>query len=212
MRFVCFLFIAIVACASPASAELIIDLGNHTLLGNTAGQTIQIFVTSTNGEKVQGLNWSFQIAPDSLTPAAAPTITAFDIVGPGTVFGSNNTGQTTTLAGEAEGGIQMATGYTTTASSTVAASGLLGTVTVDTTGILNGNYTINMDNTLNGPTDFSGVSADSFINGSISISPVGVPEPSGFALALTASGMVLLRRRCRRHASSSNTPCGTAKL
>ncbi|MCY2991905.1 MAG: M28 family peptidase, partial [Planctomycetota bacterium] len=76
--------------STPDSLPLQIDIGEHVLLPNLAQQTIS--VSTTSDVAVQGVVLNVQVADGF--PAAAdstvdgPKITAVDIVGAGTVFGS----------------------------------------------------------------------------------------------------------------------------
>jgi hypothetical protein len=171
--------------ASSANSALIIDVGGHELLPDTPNQTVQVFVSG--GDAVQGLNFYAQVADGG--PAAGgtitgPSITAVNILS-GTIFASNNAGQ------DDPGSLpQLAARTTTTASGTVSASGLLATLTFDTTGFTTTqSWALSLGDTLNGPTDFAGVPI-TITDGSISV----IPEPESVAiLGLVMSA--LLRRR-----------------
>ena len=90
---------------------------------------------------------------------------------------------------------------TTTQSGSVAADGVLAWVTFDTTGLMasDGPFTLSMNDTLNGATDFAGIPA-TITDGQLSI--VAVPEPNACTLFLFAFGGLAVRRRGRRVASS----------
>jgi len=149
----------------------VIDVGHHVLLPDTPGQTFQVSVTG--GDLVQGLNFNLQVAdggPEWGGVIDGPAIEALDIL-TGTIFDGNNTG-TVDLDGGPPSGSDIAPQYegrsTTTDSGSVPASGLLATVTIDTTGFSSGTWDLFLSNTLNGPTDFAGLPA-SITDGSIRV-------------------------------------------
>jgi hypothetical protein len=188
--------ILIVAAAEIASAEPVIDVGEHLLLPD-ATQTIAIY--SSGDETVQGLNFYVQIGDggeDNGGTDTKPIITTVDIVGSGTLFQGNNTGQSTI------GSKLLWAASTTTDAGTVSDNGLLAYVTIDTTGTKLGDvYALSLTGTGAGifgdpglDTDFAGIAA-TITNGSIRI----VPEPGAFVLlgGLLAFLPVVLWR-CRR--------------
>ena len=75
-----------------------INVGNHLLRPNTAGQTIDINVAS-GGQPVQGVTLNLQVAdgyPDvGGSTIDGPNITAATVIGTGTIFAGNNTGNNT---------------------------------------------------------------------------------------------------------------------
>ena len=82
---------------------------------------------------------------------------------------------------------------TTTAEGTATADGLLATLTIDTTGFLDGSFDLSLGNTLDGATDFAGLPAD-ITDGSIRI----IPEPTALVLLLLGcAGVVLGVRRLK---------------
>lgn len=186
---VTFIFLGVTA-AQGAS----IIVGSQALLPNTPGQTIAISVVGVSpADDVQGLNFNIQVAdggPEGGGSVDGPAITAVDIVGPGTIFNANNTGQV--------GGPlvpQIAGATTTTNSGTVTANGILGFITFDTTGfnVGEGPWPLLMSNTLNGPTDFAGVQID-ITDGQLLLV---VPEPLSGMLAAVGIALMLVRGRCR---------------
>src|SRR5690606_30031634 len=122
------------AVTLPAAGQIFIDVGDHILLPNRAGQEVSIYVTG--GTPVAGLSLNAQIAdgyPD--VPGSSidgPDITAIDVE-TDTIFDSNNTGAVIPVSGP-----QLAFRYITTSSGTVPAEGLLATFTFDTTGVSSG--------------------------------------------------------------------------
>lgn len=179
--------VALSSMASAVAAAPIINVGNHILQPDLAGQTVQIFVSG--GDAVQGLNFNAQVADGGPGDAGGvidgPNLTHADII-TGTIFATNNSGEVN------PGSLpQIAIRTTTTNSGTVAAEGLLATLTVDTTGFLVGTWDLKLAGTLNGNTDFAGVPA-AIVNGTITI----VPEPHALGLAGLAT-LGLMRRRSR---------------
>src|SRR5687768_3460768 len=133
---------AIAGLAGIASAVPVITVGNHELLPNTAGQTIQIHVSG--GDDVDGLNFNAQIGNGGpeVGGTDGPNLTA-DIIN-GTIFAGNNTGQ------QDPGSVpQVAARTTTTGQGTVDAQGVLATLTIDTTGFFTGTFDLLLSNTLN---------------------------------------------------------------
>jgi hypothetical protein len=165
-----------------ASATPVIIVGNHQLQPNTPDQTIEIQVSG--GDAIEGLNLYAQVADGGPAEGGSdlgPSITA-DIL-TGTIFAGNNSGSDSTGSSP-----QVAARNTLTDSGTVPASGLLATLTLDTTGFFAGSWGLFLENTVNGATDFAGVAAD-ITDGNITI----VPEPAS-ALLLTISIFVFARR------------------
>ncbi len=154
--------------AQDTAATPLIAVGQHGLLPNTPGQTIGIFVSG--GRLVEGVNFNIQVAdggPELGGSQDGPAITGVDLIN-GTIFDNNNTGENDLLAMLGLEYPQAAAHTTTTLSGSVAASGLLATVTIDTTGFATGTWSLRMANTFNGPTDFAGIAA-SITDGSISV-------------------------------------------
>ncbi|NJL30124.1 MAG: hypothetical protein HC898_00015 [Phycisphaerales bacterium] len=174
----------------PSSAT---GLGNYNLLPDKPGQTISILVKG--GQAVQGLNFNIQIADGG--PAAGgsilgPSITAVDIL-TGTIFAANNTGNP-----QGNGILvpQVAFYSTTTASGSVAAQGLLASVTLDTTGFFAGTFDLILSNTINSSTNFASMNpalSPTIIDGSITL----VPEPMSLMIVIGA-GLMMQGRRSRR--------------
>ena len=139
----------------------VINVGAHTLLPDTPGQTIEIRVSG--GAAVQAVDFNVQIADGFPTGGTVdgPNITGVDIIGtalnPTIFFGNANA--PTTLRQDP----QMWSLFTTTQSGTVVANGLLGILTVDTTGWFSGNWTLALGNTQEGATDFTSLDRKSVV-------------------------------------------------
>ncbi len=178
--------------ASAARADLIITVGQTQLQPDTPNQPVQIFVTG--GDPVEAVQVECQIEDGALNgPITAPTITELDVV-TGTIFSANHFGQTPPLTGVINS--WLATRGTWTSSGTVAASGLLATVYIDTTGFTSptGTWALKLSGTRNGNTVFGDIEPTIF-NGSVTLEPV--PEPAT-ALIAVAGAALLLRRRSTR--------------
>lgn len=181
--------------SATASAGVVIDVGIASLIENKPNQTIAL--TVSGGDVVQGLNFNLQVAdggPDEGGSIAGPAITAVDIIGAGTIFADNNTGQND----DSLNSPQLFVTSTTTSMGTVAADGTLAFVTFDTTGFFAGStFTLLLKDTLNGATDFAGIPA-TITNGTLAIT--AIPEPSamlyvGMIAAMVGAGVRLTRRR-----------------
>lgn len=177
------------AGALPALADPIVVVGDHLLLPDTPNQSIAVYVSG--GQAVQGLNFYSQLGPDPWA-TDGPVLSSLDIL-TGTIFAGNNTGA---IDVEQAFGVDlpMFEGRTTTTlSGSVAATGLLGTITIDTSGIQSGTWDLRLEDTANGPTTFAGVPI-SITDGSIRV----VPEPTAALLGLLAVvSLATLRRRGR---------------
>ncbi|MCP4376099.1 MAG: PEP-CTERM sorting domain-containing protein [bacterium] len=183
-------FLSLGMFTSAVFATPIINVGSHQLQPNTAGQTIQLFVSG--GDAVAGVNFYAQIdGGGSAVPGGVdvgPIFTNLDIL-TGTIFATNNNGQS-----GGPGYPQLAIGSTVLNSGSVAADGLLATLTVDTTGVSSGDYAFLLSGTLNGDTDFADVNIyPTITNGTIHVTP----EPASMAL-LGLGSLVVLRTRRRR--------------
>jgi len=184
------LIVLLAGLSTPTNAGIIV--GTHELLPNTPAQQIEIFVTG--GDAVDGINFNIQIE-DGTGATPSPPFTRLDIL-TGTIFAGKNTGSWDNNVLP-----QIAWDWTETSpGETVLADGLLGTLTVDTTGYDTGSWALRMSDTLNGPTDFAGLAAD-ITDGRITITDV--PEPSTMALCLALCGSsLLLHSRGRRGRSA----------
>lgn len=158
------------AYSAPVTVEIIYDVprvivGEHTLLANTPNQTIQILVTG--GQEVAGMNLFMQVGdggPERTQfdlPAGldGPAITAIDIR-TGTVFASVPDAELIDLAIPQVASAQISIAET---NGTIAADGLLATITLDTTGLFGGTWDLLLNQVLAGfgggpfATDFAGL-------------------------------------------------------
>ena len=127
----------------PDASSIVFNIGSHTLLPNQADQSI-LFSLSGNGI-FAGLNFSAVVEdgfPEiSGSTINGPNLTAVDLIGigVGNVFSANHTGQT-----DLGSGAQALFYSVTTQSGAVSASGQLGKLTVDTTGILAGYFALSV--------------------------------------------------------------------
>jgi hypothetical protein len=121
------------------AANPTIVVGNDVLLPNRAGQTIQIMVSG--GTAVSGVDFNAEIAGGGTVNGgtAGPAITNVDLV-TGTIFGSNNSGQQNIPSNSP----QVYEGGISTTSGTVAASGLLATLTINTTGFQGSTFSLKL--------------------------------------------------------------------
>jgi hypothetical protein len=153
------------ATVAPATTQAAtITAGVHTLLPNLPGQQVQIF--ASGGEAVSGIDFFVQVGDGGATVGGddtRPTITSLDLV-TGTIFAANNTGAFTDPAPLIWGAT------TTTTSGTVAANGLVATLTIDTTGLSSGQFDLVLNPPSTGPTAFAdpGVTTN-LMNGSLRI-------------------------------------------
>ena len=149
---------------APFASAAAINAGMHTLLPNMPGQQVQIQVTG--GEAVSGIDLFVQVGDGGTTVGGddtGPKITQLDLV-TGTIFAANHTDVFTDPAPLIWGAT------TTTTSGTVAASGLLATLTIDTTGITTGQFDLLLNPPATGPTAFADTGiVTNLTNGSLQI-------------------------------------------
>jgi hypothetical protein len=121
-----------------------VTVGTHVLLPNTADQEITIHVSG--GEQLAGEDFYAQIGDGGTFLGgsdAKPTFTNVDVLG-STIFSLNNNGAYGDPNGMPPGSNTahplIWVDGTTTAGGTVPASGLLATMTIDTTGLASGTF------------------------------------------------------------------------
>ncbi len=181
---------SIVVCLSVASVALAsvptINAGSHYLLPNQADQEIQVYVSGDT--LVQGLEFNLQIG-DGIS---GPVIQDIDIL-TGTIFAASNDGIFPGFIFEPHWAY---VGTTTSANLDIGygpgfiiTSGLLATITLDTTGLSTGEFELRLTSNQEGPTNFAGVYAE-LTNGSLTI-----PEPLTVTMLLAGAGLVCRRRR-----------------
>ncbi|MDY7010416.1 MAG: PEP-CTERM sorting domain-containing protein [Planctomycetota bacterium] len=171
--------IGVFVLSAVAVAEPNIVLNTYYLQPNQTGQSIPIYVTGAGS--VQGLEFNVRIGGGT----SGPIFEDVDIL-TGTIFDGNNTGVNPGSY------INPRDAYlgTTTVSGSALTDGLLATLTIDTTGLFEGQYSLSLIDTLEGRTNFAGVSAD-ITDGSIII----IPEPTSLVLMLVGAGLIAHRRR-----------------
>lgn len=153
--FTLLLALVMISVSQQAQAQLTLSFGNLDLAPNTAGQTIEIFVTG--GSPVDSLDLNVLVGDGgAIAGGSNPNfnfIQAVDII-TGTIFDGNNNG----VSGARLAQDGFAFDSTTTASGTVAAGGLIATLTLDTTGLNSGSFNISTDSgaAIQGPTLFAG--------------------------------------------------------
>jgi hypothetical protein len=137
--------VAAVATFSGVAAQAAsIVVGTHYLLPNTPNQVVTIQVTGD--EPIAGEDLFAEIGDGGTFNSGSntkPAFTTVDILG-GSIFAGNNTGATGDPGGTPPGSNSahplIWVDGTTTASGTVPASGLLASLTVDTTGLSSGSF------------------------------------------------------------------------
>jgi hypothetical protein len=149
---------------APFASAAAINAGMHTLQPNMPGQQVQIQVTG--GEAVSGIDLFVQVGDGGTTVGGddtGPKITNLDLV-TGTIFAANHTDVFTDPAPLIWGAT------TTTNTGTVAASGVLATLTIDTTGITTGQFDLILNPSATGATAFAdaGITTN-LTNGSLQI-------------------------------------------
>jgi len=95
------LTVALLAVAAAARANLTVIVGAHDLLANTPNQVVPIFVIANGGEGIQGTQFRVQQGDGGVDFGGSdvgPSMVG-DIIGPGTIFATNNVGATDAAGG-----------------------------------------------------------------------------------------------------------------
>ena len=169
-------FIVLLAVMADYGSAATIDVGHHTLLPNTPGQIVPIMVSG--GDEVAGFNLFAQVGDggpelsDFGHPPGTdgPTIAAVDLK-LDTIF-ADVSGPQDDQTGIPQVAISSIE-FSTPGESTIA-EGLLLSLTIDTTGFVNGSWDLLLDGVLpmfeHGPfhTDFAGIPA-TILNGTLEV-------------------------------------------
>lgn len=188
------LLVLTLLCAAVASFAdtYAITVGDHDLLPDQAGQTVEIYCSG--GGAFEMVDFRLRVGNGTAVPAK-PVIESVDLL-TGTMFQTNNFG------GQDD---SLAEPYHITSSvmalSEAACDGLIATVTLDTTGLTAGSWTLALGHTGGGPTELYGLDQNflpvllgtTLTDGTITI----VPEPLSLGLLGSGMGMLLMRRRRR---------------
>ncbi len=193
--------LVLAAICSQAVADLILNVGNISLLPNTPGQVVSFSLTNSDftGILVESFEFNLQVAdggPGVGGVIVAPTITTVDLA-TGTIFSLNNTG--TQNNGIAP---QMAAYSILTSSNTVSipvGSSQIASVTFDTTGFSTGVWSLLMSSaTINGTTKYVNTQTTGDIiplitDGTLTV----IPEPEWCAVVagVAFTGFAWVRRR-----------------
>ncbi len=190
-----FASLMILAIAGTASATITITAGTHDVLENATNQTFDILISTDASDIISGCDFAVQIGP---TGQSCPAITAFDATTAGRIFFGDDSAQTYGIVpgypGISVGGV---TGPLDPNYDPVA-SGILLTVTIDTTGyyIADGPYVIKLMTNYGNTEAHDGngweISGTVYNSGTLNI----IPEPATLALlSLAAVGFLIHRRR-----------------
>jgi hypothetical protein len=164
-------FACLLACfASSVARAAAVNAGTHVLAPNMAGQQVPILVSGSDA--VSGIDLFVQVGDGGTTVGGddtGPRITQVDLVS-GTIFAGNNTGVFLDPAPLIWGAT------TTTQSGSVSASGVLATLTIDTTGMFVGQFDLILNPPSTGPTAFADAGiTTSLTNGLLAIGDLTLP-------------------------------------
>jgi hypothetical protein len=193
------------ALSPGAHGALLIDVGTFSVLPNTPGQVLDIYVLNTGPEPVSVAGLSLNVQVGDSGPAdrgglgllPGPSVASVNIL-TDALFGGNNTGQV-----DGAGALQFANARTTTSSGAidveVGSPFLLGRVEVDTTGFFfPGSWELRLGNTVNGSTRFfdelGNVIIPTITDGIIT----AVPEPASAAVAAGLGALLYAAARARK--------------
>jgi hypothetical protein len=172
--------------------QIVVDLPNVNVLPDTAGQSFDVFIQNSGAARTDVTGIAFQIqttdgGPSSGGSIVGPSISFVDVI-TGPVFSGNNSGNEFNAGVTSQIFYQQTdtvdSGGSTTFVSIPTGVSKLATVTISTSGLFTGTYTMTL-NTLNGSTKFFTGSGDfgptqglQLGDGTISI----VPEPNAAAM------------------------------
>ena len=194
LRRTIFATMLLISSASAAMAAPMIVAGNHVLLPNTAGQKIMIMTSGEEGDEFQGVNLHLAIGD------GGPIVTGIDLIGPDTLLFGNNMGQYGYFDPLFDAPTRQPAMTATTAAGTIGPNGVIAVLTLDTTGIAPGQYSLSLTHPEIGPSDLPVFFETTILqDGFLTVS--AVPEPSSVVLAVVAAGglgAVAIRRRKAR--------------
>ena len=203
-------FLVVSCLPTAAYAVPTITAGNWIVLPGVAGQSVDLItalpiaILVSGGDPIQGVDLFMTSGPDGFTPFSGHRIQAIDLIGPGTIFHGNNTGQFDHVPLPS----LNTWSSTTTAAGTVAASGTLAFLTIDATGVAPGIYQLQLTNLVIGaPSDLPPFSSPVLIDGAFTI----IPEPGSIVLGLFATaGLCVVALGHRRKLTKLSLPSGAA--
>ena len=147
-----FFAIGFILGISGLRGDVVVDLGEHVLVPNQPEQRVPIRISG--GDLIAGVNLVVQVEdgyPEVVgSMADGPNVTEIDLEGRSgaTIFASNNSGQVNPGSGE-----QAAFRFITTQAGGVPAEGTLAWITIDTTGIYEGEFLLNLEGGVIGATE-----------------------------------------------------------
>lgn len=186
--------LTILVVAGAASAAVTVTAGTHEVMENTTGETFTILISTDASDLTTGAVANVQLG----TGQSCPDITNITLDSTGELFNgiTGDTGGYLDFTGDGYPGISSKDFLVGTSTDDPVASGILCTVTVDTTGYYDTeSFTINIASTLNGALKvlFTGTAPTlTLTDGTLNV----VPEPATIALlGLGALGALIRRRR-----------------
>jgi hypothetical protein len=204
-----FLAVAMVcSLAAVSQAAITVSTGGpYNFLQGTVGNIVTVTGSAGAGEMIEGMNFTLGIGDQ--TTAGTPIITGVDIIGPGTVFNPNNTGQFNVVNPVPT----LVTVYSvTTAAGAVSATGTLGFATISTVGVAPGSYALNLKKNVGfpqptfsfAPAGFTLVRDDFSTDATAVINVLEIPEPASVVMGLFAvagfAAVAIRRHRARKSA------------
>ena len=189
-------------CSTHAAVILNVDLGDRPLVGNTAGQTVDLYIDNIGDTTLQASGLTFVLQLVGGGGISGPSVTAVNVL-----TGTPWQGLTLLANPQSQGPalwdlryVDISGGYAELAAGSHTK---LATVTFDTTGFESGSWALTFGGTkynqfLTGTEFFP-----TFTSGQINVS--AVPEPVDVALPIFGGLAVLIggvRRWCRQKASA----------